>query len=493
MNGVDSALVRTFLEFACWDHRTHGKADHRMSDRAAQRILAQHPAISTYSFFTAIVSGNLAEIKRRLAERPQAAQQPGGARGWTPLLYLSFARFTHPATEANALEIATLLLDHGANPNNFYMAGDSEYSNLVGAAGEGEQDSPRQPYAPELYRLLLERGAGPYDIQVLYNTHFSGDMIWWLELTYQRSLATGRKADWDDPHWLMFDMGGYGSGAHFVLNTAVQRNLLPLAEWALSHGADPNSDVSAHPPFKLNQSLYDQAMLLGFTEMAQRLRAHGAKSAGRPLEPEEDFIAACMGLDAGAARAILNHHPEYLRSHRAIFEAARRDRPDVIAFLLELGVPIEVEDRTHARALHQAAGANALRAAAFLIERGAEIDPRETGYGGTPIGWAAYGDRTEMIVFLSRYTKNVWTLAFRGFTGRLREVLREEPGRAREVTSDGTTPLWWLPDDEGEALEIVELLLAAGADPAARSHNRRTAAEWARKRGMKDVADRLTA
>jgi hypothetical protein len=30
---------------------------------------------------------------------------------------------------------------------------------LVGAAGEGEQDSPRQPYAAELFELLLERGA----------------------------------------------------------------------------------------------------------------------------------------------------------------------------------------------------------------------------------------------------------------------------------------------------------------------------------------------
>ncbi len=484
-------LAATFLEYACWDHRTHGKGDHRMYDHAAQRILAHQPAVGKHSFFTAVVSGDIGGVQRVLSDSPEAARQPGGSRGWTPILYLCFTRFTHPATIANAVSIARLLLDNGANPNDFYMAGDSEYSNLVGAAGEGEQDSPRQPYAAELYRLLLEREAGPYDIQVLYNTHFSGDMIWWLELTYQQSLATGRKGDWDDPHWSMLDMGGYGSGAHFVLNNAVQRNDLSLARWALTHGADPNSNTSAHPKFKMKRPLLDQASLLGFDEMAELLRSHGARGEGQPLDTGEAFVAACMRLDRAAVQGILGEHPEFLRSHRAMFEAATRDRPDVIAFLLELGVPLEIEDETHARALHHAAGANALRAAAFLIERGAEIDPVETGYGGTPIGWAAHGDRTEMMDFLGRHTRNVWTLTFRGYVDRLRQVLAAEPELARQVTADGITPLWWLPDDEAKAMESVEMLLAAGADPAHRSRQGRTAADWARKRGMLDIARRL--
>src|SRR5438132_4553638 len=54
-------LVETFLQSACWDHHVHGKADHRMHDRAAQRILAQHPEIALHSIYTAIVCGELAE------------------------------------------------------------------------------------------------------------------------------------------------------------------------------------------------------------------------------------------------------------------------------------------------------------------------------------------------------------------------------------------------------------------------------------------------
>ena len=77
------------------------------------------------------------------------------------------------------------------------------------------------------------------------------------------------------------------------------------------------------------------------------------------------------------------------------------------------------------------------------------------------LGWAAHADRREMMDFLSGYSRNVWTLTFRGYVDRMRALLREEPGLARQVESDGDTPLWWLPDDDAKAMEMVELLLAA--------------------------------
>ena len=484
--------VETFFEFACWDHHTHGKADHRMHDRAAQRILAQHPAIAHESLYAAVVTGDVDEVRRRITERPEAAREPGGPRGWTPILYLAYTRFTHAQTIANAVEIARLLFDHGVNPNDFYKAGDADYTVLVGIAGEGEQDAPRQPYAEELYRLALDRGAGPYDIQVLYNTHFSCDMVWWLELTYQRSLALGRERDWDDADWHILDMGGYGPGAYFVLHAAVARDRLDVAAWALAHGANPNLPIGySHPKFRPRWSLYDEAVMRGSPEMASLLQRHGAVSANTTLTPQEAFIAAGLRLDREAALAALAKDPSLLHSHAAMFLAATVDRPDVIAFLLDLGTPLEVADQTNARALHHAAANNALKAARFLIDRGAEIDPRETAWGATPIGWAAHGDRQEMLRLLARYSRNVWTLAFRGFADRLREVLREQPDLAKQVSPGGITPLWWLPEDEGTAMTIVELLLAAGADPSLESRDGHTAADWAWKRGMTAIAERL--
>jgi len=485
-------LVARFLEFACWDHHVHGKGDHRMYDCAAGRLLAQHPEIARDSLYTAVVCGDLEEVERILSERPEAACEPGGSRGWTPILYLCYARFSHSSTIDNALAIARALLDRGANPNDFYMAGDASYTALVGVAGEGEQGSPRQPKAAALFQLLLERGANPFDIQVLYNTHFSGDMLWWLKLIYAHTIESERKTAWDDPDWPMLDMGGYGSGARFLLRVAVDKNDLQLAQWLLEHGANPNA-APARDARLPKCSLYEEAFTQGFDEMAELLVRHGATPGTPALTGEEAFVAACFRLDRQGVQTQLEQHPEYLQSHKAMFAAARRNRVDVVELLLDLGVPLEVHDDHNTHTLHHAASNNALKVAALLIERGAEIDPRETCWNATPIGWAAHGDRLEMIDFLSQYSRNVWTLAFRGYVDRLREVLAAESELAKSVSSDGITPLWWLPDDEAKALEIVDMLIAHGANPSSRSKTGSTAKDWALKRGMLEVAAKLTA
>ena len=482
--------VLHFLESACWDHEVHGKGQHRLHDRAAQRLLAQDPSLARDSIYTAIVCGDLEEVSRALSARDDAARAPGGPRGWTPILYLAYTRFTHGPTIENALAIARRLLDQGADPNDFYMAGDARYSALSGAAGEGEQDAPRQPQAAALFDLLLERGAEPFDLQVLYDTHFSGDMLWWLELVHRRTIDTPRGTAWKDPEWTMFDMGAYGSGARFVLETAIKTRNRALLEWALTHGANPEAAPARDRRFP-RQSLHELALREGLPDMADLLARHGASRARPTLDDHERFLDACFALDRDAAGRLLAAHPEYRDSPLAMFTAAKRDRPDVLALLLDLGFPIEFQDHSGKRPLHEAAANNALRAAAFLLDRGAEVDPRESIHGGTPLGWAAHGDKVEMVDLLSRRSRDVQTLCFRGYLERLREVLAEDPRRGRLVNREGYTPLWWLPDDEEKALQALELLLAAGADASARNKNGETAADWARRRGMRTVAARL--
>jgi len=485
--------VALFLYSACWDHHVHGAGDHRMYDRAAQRLLAESPHIATTSLYTAIVCGAIEDVRRILRERPDAAREAGGARDWTPLLYLCYTRFTHPATLANAEAIARLLLDHGADANDFYMAGDSQYTALVGVAGEGEQDSPRQPWAEAVYRLLLERGAGPYDIQVLYDTHFSTDMIWWLQLTYDYTVAHGRKADWADPAWRMLDMGGYGPGSYFVIFRALRKNNVALVRWALEHGADPNIMSSDHWRFRPVRSLYDSALLEGRTEIAALLAQYGGRSngPGEPASPEELMSAACMRLDRDAAAALLRAHPSLQHSTRAVFDAARNDRVEALAFIESLGLSLDAADNTNARALHQAAINGSANAVRYLVDRGVEIDPKETAYGNTPLGWAIHADRHDVIEVLSRYSRDIFNLSYRGDVDRVRALLAEDPSLARAVKSERITPLWWLPDDEEKALALADILIAAGTDPAATSASGRTAADWARRRGMTSIARRL--
>jgi ankyrin repeat protein len=482
--------VLEFLQSACWDHEVHGKGEHRLHDRAAQRLLAQDPSLARDSLYTAIVCGDRVEVERILSARPEAAAARGGPRGWSPILYLGYTRFTHGPTLANALAIARLLLDRGADPDDFYMAGDSRYSVLTGVAGEGEQDAPRQPYAPELFDLLLARGAEPFDIQVLYDTHFSGDMLWWLERVYTHTAEGPRGGAWKDPEWTMLDMGAYGSGARFVLETAIKTRNLALAEWGLAHGANPDAAPPRDKRFP-KVSLHELAVREALGEIADLLARHGASRARPSLDEREAFLDACFRLERDQARRLLAAHPEYRRSPAAMAAAARRDRADVLGLLLDLGFSIEVADPTGKRPLHEAAAHGALRAVAFLVERGAEVDPRESSYNGTPLGWAAHGDKMAVADFLSRHSRDIWTLCFRGYVERVREVLAEDPRRALVIGRQGQTPLWWLPDDEAKAMTTVELLLAAGVDPAARNQEGHTAADWARRRGMLEAAARL--
>lgn len=483
--------VARFLQFACWDHHTHGVSDHQMYAHAALRILRHNPEIALDSIYTAVVCGEIDEVKRILAQRPEAADEKGGARGWEPLLYLCYARFPHQKTIDNAFPIARLLLDHGANPNAFYMAGDSSYSALVGVAGEGEQDSPRQPQAEALFKLLLERGADPFDIQVLYDTHFHGHILWWLKLVYAQTLKDSRKEAWDDPEWTMLDMGGYGPGAYFILSAALENDDLELAEWALKHGASPNITRSGNPKFNPKHTLYERAKFQGMDEMAQLLVRYGAVQSDPVLEDDWAFVAASLCLDRQAVHAALEKHPEYLSSPDAISHAARLDRDDAIALLLDEGVAINATSKTNETALHHAAGNNALKAAKILIERGAEIDIRESRYNATPLGFAVHFDYRPVIELLSRHSHDVFNLAFTGNIERLREVLDEQPELARSVSRDGYTLLWWLSENEKRSLEIVNLLMEHEADPSIQSPGGTTAADWARKLGMLEVAAAL--
>src|SRR5262245_29483020 len=361
--GMRAQIAARFLEYACPDHHVRGRPAHRMARHAAMRILRQDPEIARDSIHAAVVCGEVEEVERILKERPELANAkrsatgpgrsgPGGeldflgdlgGKAWEPLLYLCFTRL--PLAEANdqAIAIARLLLDRGADPNAYFMAGDSRYTPLVGALGEGEEDRPPHPRRDEMARLLLERGAEPYDGQVIYNIHFHGKILWWLKLMHEFSVKAGRPADWDDPEWHMLDQGGYGSGARWHLRVAIEKNDVELAEWCLTHGANPNAAPERDQRFP-QRSLYEHAVCLGNREIAELLARYGAVKQDVALDDEDQFVAACLHLDRDEVRRMLAQRPEYLQSTKAIFAAAKQDRADVVAFLLDLGTPIEVED-----------------------------------------------------------------------------------------------------------------------------------------------------
>src|SRR5262245_30754997 len=155
-------LVAWFIVNACPDHHIRGGPGHLRALHTARRILERHPEVARADLSTAVVCGDLAEVRRILAERPAAANEGCGPKGataleqalpvpdptigaepkWTPLLYLCFTRLATSAVSENAVAIARELLDRDADPNVYFMAGDSRYTPLVGVAGEGEESRP---------------------------------------------------------------------------------------------------------------------------------------------------------------------------------------------------------------------------------------------------------------------------------------------------------------------------------------------------------------
>ena len=507
---TDEERVARFLRWASQDWRTSGNERVvRMND--AGRLLDSHREIAQTNIFTAVVCGETDEVRRILAVRPEAAVEPGGPRRWPPLLYLCSARLPGNRAADQAADVARLLLDHGADPNAFYLGGNADihYTAFTCVMGRGEEVALVHPRARDLAALLLERGADPHDSQVVYNVFadntsrhlLDNEIVWLLELMHEHAMRRGLQSEWDDPAWPMFAMRGAPSlgdeaivhhGSHVMLHGPIDRNLLPLAEWMLKHGAGPNTPFGTHPRAS-RRTLYQEAVVRGHTEMAELLVRYGAKADAPPLDTVEQFIAACMRMDRRRVREMIEEDRLLLTNPGPMQHVIERDRDDVLGMLLDLGMSPDLEDAKGGgvRPLHLAAAHGAERCARLLIARGADVDARESRYHGSPLTWASYYGRRDMIELLGGYARDVWHLTYTGRVGRLREVLMEDPQRARVVSEDGHTPLMWLPDDANAAFEIATLFLAHGADPSQRNADGLTAADIAERRGMADIVDLL--
>jgi hypothetical protein len=451
----------------------------------ASRILARWPEISAASLYTAVSTGNLDEVQRRLAADPAAATRRGGPLDREPLLYLAYARL--PGGELNGLEIARSLLDHGADPNARWIGewGEPAFTVLTGVIGEGEGNQPPHPQAKELAALLIDRGADPYDPQALYNTSITDDNTTWLDILWALSGPRGRLEAWRaTPETAK--IGGIVplNALDYLLGNAVAAKHLQRVEWLLARGADPNG-LHAHS----RRPQREEALIHGYKEMAALLVRYGA--ATTPLGGKAAFRAACMRLDREAAGEWARQHPEVLTDAEPMLTAARRSRADIVALLLELGVDVDVADEAQVRGLQGAVAGGSLEVVKLLVARGADID-RPTLHHDGPMGFASHFDRREIAAFLAPLSRDVRNPTYLGFKERLGELFAADPSLANaRHFRFGCTPLFVLPADEDKAIEMAAFLLAHGADPNIRGEDGMTAEQGLRQHGRIDVADFL--
>lgn len=464
-------IANWFLEQICIDPiLTNGPRQQRVHHNAALRILAAYPAVIGANIHTAAVGARVQDVTRMLAETPGLAADRGGplrfrynkAREsrWSPLLHLCYARMDAlPADDVVA--VATLLLQHGADPNGYFEGGShpSRYTALTGLVGGGEENTPPHPHAAQLVPLLLKHGANPLDVQLLYNSALNQTVFQWFDLLYAKSVELDRVAEWSAPTW------------------NADRKMSAL-DW-----------------------LWHSARELGDTDRMVWLVDRGARGAVDQFDARKDaslinpaiasrFVAACFALDRPSVQQVLSQHPKLLRDCTALFAATAANRVDVVAMLLEVGVPIDVEDDPKQQALHIAASNDAFDVARYLLEHGANLEARESNWNNTPFDHALYGDHTEMMRLLANRSRNLFHLSVAGAVERIRDLLGAEPALAK-VVEDSETPAMYLPDDESAAYETVRLLLVNGLDVSIVNSSGQTAPDLARKRGLFSAATLL--
>lgn len=449
--------------------------DRPIRGQLAARLLERHPEIARDSIHTAVAAGDIETVRGILAKDASLADKRGGPDGWTPLLRLAYTRLPVAAASDNAVEIARLLLDHGASATAGWSDSQNDFTVLTGVIGGGEGAQPPHPRAEELARLLLARGVDPLNGQALYNTSLGADDPFWLELLWAESERRGETAKWRGrvPELM-------GAPLDYLLGNAVPHHPRRVG-WLLAHGArgDAVNAYSKEPVIK-------HALLAGRQDVVDMLLRHGAMIT--ELSSRERFCTAVMKRDAAEARKIAQVDPDVLNDFGPLIIAARMGDEEIASLVLDLGVSPDIETPDGVRAMHVAAGEGAIKVLKLLIARGAEIDPFERRFGGSPLSWANYNTQPEALAVLAPLSRNLRGLCFAGCVERVRELLTEDPSLANREMHAKEPPLFCLPDDDAKAGELVELLLSFGADPSARNGKGLTPADVALRNGLEEAA-----
>ncbi len=378
----------------------------RSEDRdRARELLAAHPDLATTSIHTMAAVGDVGAARELLARDAAAANREGGPHRWEPLLYACYSRLDRGRPGDSTLEVARLLVQHGADPNAGYLwdgMDSSPFTALTGVFGRGEDaiNQPPHEQCEQLARLLLDSGADPNDPQTLYNRQFEPDNDH-LRLLFEYGLGEPHRSPWAER--LGPTLPDPAEMLHDQLLFAASYGFMKRVELLVEHGVDVGRRGSGHPAHQ-GRSAHEIAVLNGNVEIAEYLAARGADRSH--VRPVDELIGACLRVDQTTVDQLLTAELSLLDQVLAerpdiVTRAVETGRLDAVQLLVGLGADVKDPERAQRiTPLHAAASDGRRDMVELLLRAGADPNARDREFDATPSGWAAHQGHTDIARYL---------------------------------------------------------------------------------------------
>ncbi len=380
--GPADGPVDAFLRLACLSYTEPSRAEHALA------LLRSDPTLATATAATMAACGEAAALRTLLARQPAEVTATSGPHDWPPLLYLCYARL------GLGDPVATLrvLLEAGADPDAGFLWQQlsSPFTAVTGVLGGGERNEPPHPDAVELVTLLLDAGADPNDNQAFYNRQFRPDDSH-LPPLLDHGAGHRHPSPWRRRLGSTYPSPQEMVGEH--LRTAAEHGFTARVQLLLAHGVDPNT--RGYHPGLGDQTAYELAVRNGHRAAAELLAAAGGRSDR--LDGVDQLLSAALAGDQDGVARWREHAAELVaRRPDALRLAGEQHGVESIRRLLDLGYDIDAAGADRRTALHEAALRGDAELCGWLLEHGADPSARDRDFGGTPAGWATHAGHHEL-------------------------------------------------------------------------------------------------